>query len=126
MTRKGRGKTGYEETKEKEGKLFGKEGSLSFLLGIPLHESKRMGEETQDTHVFLGRKIESWKSWKISVHKGAYSLRLIILQPGLELPLLGAGMTTTAKCSIFVILTKELINTQSKQKGTVQMCDERL
>lgn len=58
MTRKGKGKTGYEETKEKEGKLFGKEGSLSFLLGIPLHESKRMGKETQDTRVF---REENWE-----------------------------------------------------------------
>lgn len=84
MTRKGRGKTCDEGIKEEEGKTFGKEGSLRALLGISFHESKTMGKQTQDTHVLLGRKTGSWKSWKISVYKGVYCLRIIILQPGLE------------------------------------------
>lgn len=90
-----------------------------------MHETKRMGKVTQDVHVLLGKKTGSWKSWKISAHKGAYILRLIILQPGLQSLFLDIGMTATvnSKGSVFEMLTTALINTQSKHKGTMQKCE---
>lgn len=53
MTRKGREKTWDEGIKEEERKTSGKEGSLREAF-LTLHESRRMGKETQGAHVLLG------------------------------------------------------------------------
>lgn len=52
MTRKGREKTCDEGIKEEERKTSGKEGSLREAF-LTLHESRRMGKETQGAHVLL-------------------------------------------------------------------------